>query len=95
MRIQGVLVRWGVALVLVLATLDLAGGPAVAGASTPSPQAVPGTSLLFGVACPSGSSCLAVGSNASGQDVVVPIKNGKPGARSEEHTSGTPVTRSV
>jgi len=80
MRVQGVLVRLGVALMLVLASLDLAGGAAMAGAATPSPQAVAGTYFLSGVACPSASSCLAVGQSAAGDDVLVPITDGVAGS---------------
>jgi hypothetical protein len=42
-------------------------------------QSVAGVSL-FGLACTSASSCLAVGQNSSGQDAVVPITNGVAGS---------------
>lgn len=51
-----------------------------ASAAGPAPQPVAGTAVLFGVACASRSSCLAVGQNASGEDVLVPITNGVPGS---------------
>ncbi len=42
-------------------------------------QVVSGTYWLFDVACPSATTCEAVGGNASGLGVVVPINNGTPG----------------
>ncbi len=48
-----------------------------------TPQVVPGAVFLEGVACPSATTCLAVGVNfASDQGVVAPITNG---------TLGTPL----
>ncbi len=44
-----------------------------------TPQVVSGTSVLSGMACPSATTCEAVGYNALGQVVVVPITNGTPG----------------
>jgi len=43
-----------------------------------SPVVVPGTELL-GVACPSATTCEALGDNFSGDGVVVPITSGIPG----------------
>jgi len=61
-----------------------------AGPPTPSPTAtaggrpsrtalVSGTFVLKGVACPSATTCYAVGFNSSSAGVVVPIVNGTPG----------------
>lgn len=49
----------------------------ITGGTAAAPQVVSGVSL-FGVACPTSSTCLAVGKNGLG--VVVPITNGTPGA---------------
>jgi len=55
-------------------------GPTVAGASPPAPMPVPGTLSLGGVACVSGSACLAVGQSTTHLDAVVPVTNGTPGS---------------
>lgn len=55
------------------------GGVAPASAGITA-QGVPGGVTLLGVACPSASTCQAVGGNNSGQEVVVPIINGTPGS---------------
>jgi peptidoglycan/xylan/chitin deacetylase (PgdA/CDA1 family) len=75
--------------VIVLGTLALpvavmgSAAPASAGATV---QEVPGYALL-GVACPTATTCEAVGGNNSQQEVVVPITNGIPG--SAQPVSGT------
>ncbi|HMK63484.1 MAG TPA: hypothetical protein VK386_07680, partial [Acidimicrobiales bacterium] len=59
----------------------LAGSISPASALDPgATQAVPGTVQLFGVACPSATTCEAVGLNsASNEGVVVTITSGTPG----------------
>ena len=56
-------------------------GGAVSASAATGTQAVPGTSYLAGVACPSATTCEAVGDNPnSSQGLVVPITNGAPGS---------------
>ena len=45
-----------------------------------SPVAVSGTGELYGMACPTVTTCEAVGTNSLNQGVVVPIINGTPGS---------------
>ena len=68
------------AVALVATLLVSLGGTAVARASPPAPMPVPGTLTLSGVACVSGSACLAVGQSTTHLDVVVPVTNGTPGS---------------
>src|SRR5438105_13933798 len=68
------------AMALIATLLVWLGGPAVARASPPAPMPVPGTLTLSGVACASGSACLAVGQSTTHLDVVVPLTNGTPGS---------------
>ena len=71
----------GVAVVLSLAILGLAGGWAVAGAAPPSPHALPGTSLLSGVACPSENGMPYSGSPRNivlGDHTLVQLDIGRP-----------------
>jgi hypothetical protein len=42
-------------------------------------QVVPGTTVLNGIACHGHDNCVAVGSNSSGEGVVVPVTDGIPG----------------
>jgi hypothetical protein len=77
--------RWSRSRLAVMITVCTLTGPAamIAGAE-PSWAgttfgSVPGYTLL-GVACSSASTCVAVGGNNSGQQVVVPITNGVPGS---------------
>ncbi len=63
-----------------------------------SPQAVPGTRILYGVACGSATSCVAVGLDFAGSfppgtAVVVPIANGIAGP--PQHLPGAMVLRHV
>ena len=51
--------------------------PALAGTAV---QTVPGTTHLWGIACPSATTCEAVGTNFWNQGVVLPIVNGTPGS---------------
>jgi peptidoglycan/xylan/chitin deacetylase (PgdA/CDA1 family) len=64
--------------VLAGATAVMAG--AVPASASTSTQIVPGTRVLFAVACPSATTCVAVGQYASQQEVVVLITNGVPGS---------------
>ncbi|HEX4539307.1 MAG TPA: hypothetical protein VH112_03605, partial [Acidimicrobiales bacterium] len=93
--------RSPVVLVLV-AVLVVAGMLATLGAGAPPSQAAakpataqpataqpaPGTSSLHGVACPTVTTCEAVGYNASFQAVVVTVTNGVPGTA--QVVSGVP-----
>ncbi len=66
-----------------LVPLALAAAVAPASATTLNVQAVPGTRVLNEVACPTATTCVAVGQfdDATGSHgVVVPITNGVPGA---------------
>jgi hypothetical protein len=56
-------------------------------------QVAPGTFDLYGVACPSATTCEAVGVNASSEGVVVPITNGTPGTG--EAVPGTHILQAV
>lgn len=73
-------------LVLALAVAISAAGTYIAAtaqtaqASVATPQPVAGTMVLSGVACTSGSSCLAVGQGPAGEDALVPITNGAAGS---------------
>ena len=62
-------------------------------ASASTAQVVPGTIGLEGVACPSATTCVAVGASASGQGVVVPITHGTPGT--PEVVPGTQVLSAI
>ena len=65
-------------LLVVTGTLSVA-APASAQAGPVSLSTVSGAVILYGVACPTAATCEAVGANASGQGVVVPITSGTPG----------------
>jgi hypothetical protein len=68
----------GVATMLVAAALLLPATSALA--DTFSSQTVPGTANIETTACPSATTCVALGSNSSGQGVVVTIDIGASGA---------------
>jgi hypothetical protein len=60
-----------------LVALAVVSAPASASITT---QAVSGSDSLNGVACPSATTCYAVGYNSSPEGVVVPITSGTPGS---------------
>lgn len=82
----------GVATVLVVvAALLLPATPALA--DTFSSQTVPGNSSLTTMACPSTTTCVALGSDSSGQGVVVTIDIGASGAADTFSTQVFPALR--
>ena len=72
------------ALVIALVAGTAVGGTAATSAASGAVQSIAGTAQLFDIACPSATTCVAVGfagdvNSGSNEGVVVPITNGTPG----------------
>ena len=94
---------WRSRLGLVAAIVTIGAPVALVSGSTPAlaaarvvdglAEVIPGTTVLSGVACHGHDNCVAVGSDGSGEGVVVPITDGIPGA--VETVAGTDALTSV